>query len=49
MNMSARKGFGSDAYRGGVARHRPGVVVFGRGELSARVVGAITWRTHFTR
>jgi hypothetical protein len=46
MNISSRKASGQMRIAVALGDHLPAVAeLFGRGELSARVVGAITWRT----
>ncbi|MGO4445303.1 DUF222 domain-containing protein [Mycobacterium sp. 2YAF39] len=46
MNISPRKGSGQMRIAKALREHLPAVAeLFGRGDLSARVVGAITWRT----
>jgi hypothetical protein len=48
MNISARKASGQMRIAVALRDHLPAVAaMFCRGELSARVVGAITWRTQF--
>ena len=48
MNISARKASGQMRIAVALSDHLPAVAaMFARGELSARVVGAITWRTQF--
>lgn len=48
LNISARKASGQMRIAVALRDHLPAVAaMFGRGELSARVVGAITWRTQF--
>jgi len=46
MNISSRKASGQMRIAAALRDHLPAVAaLFGRGDLSARVVGAITWRT----
>ena len=48
MNISSRKASGQMRIAEALRDHLPAVAeLFGRGDLSARVVGAITWRTQF--
>ena len=48
MNISPRRASGQMRIAVALRDHLPAVAgLFGRGELSARVVGAITWRTQF--
>lgn len=48
MNITARKASGQMRIAIALRDHLPLVAaLFGRGELSARVIGAITWRTQF--
>ncbi|ORB63338.1 HNH endonuclease signature motif containing protein [Mycolicibacterium tusciae] len=48
MNVSSRRASGQMRMAEALCDHLPAVAaLFGRGELSARVVAAITWRTQF--